>query len=509
MNITQSHNTNSIRIAKNTMMLYIRTVVTILVALYTSRVVLNTLGEVDYGVYSIVGGVVLIFTFAQTAMTNATQRFLNFEMGRGGDQRSVAKIFSVSFMLHIAIAVLIVLLGETVGLWFMLNKLNIPIDRVDAAIWVYQFSLFTAAVGILRVPFHATIIANEKMSFYAYVSIVESAFNILIVSVLVAIDTDKLILYSGLIFASSIVILVCYRAYCRKWLSSTTTFTLQRNKEQYFALVSFSGWSLMSSVSNVLAPQGLNILINLFFGVVVNAALGIATQVQMAVWAFANNFQMAFNPLLVQSYAAGEQRYFEKLICQTAKSSFMLLYIIVLPFYICAPTVLWLWLGEVPQYTLQFVRAFLLFLLFEATSSPMWVAVNGVGRIKWYQIILSVIIILNIPISWFLFKMGFDPISATVVKVCLAGVALVARVLYLRWITQFSLSNFVNYSILPILGVVVVSAPVAYYLSELCGEIIGAIVGGILAIVAIYFVGLTRGERGALNENIMAKMCHK
>ncbi len=503
----QTHSDNSIRIARNTMMLYIRTIVTILVALYTSRVVLNLLGEEDYGVYTIVGGVVVLFAFAQAAMANATQRFLNFEMGRGAGADHVSKIFSVSVVLHIAIALLVVVLCETVGVWFVVSRLNIPDDRVGAAMWVYQLSIATAALGVVRVPFHASIIAHERMSFYAYVSIVESLLNLSIVGVLAVVNSGRLVLYSAMILGLSVVVLGCYMIYCRRRIGRSTRFEFQRDRGQYINLLSFSGWNLLGSASSVLAPQGVNILINIFFGVVVNAAVGVATQVQMAVWAFASNFQMAFNPQLVRSYAAGEQRYFEKLICQTSKSSFMLLYIIVLPLFISAQSVLALWLGDVPQFTLQFTRGFLIFLLFEATSSPIWVAVNGVGQIKWYQIILSTIIILNLPVAWLLFKLGYDPTSAVVAKVALAAVALAARSIYLSRVTDFSLAKFVGESIVPILAVVAISSPAAWYFSMLWGDVVGAILGLIFAVVAIVAVGLNRAERRAICENIIKQKC--
>lgn len=454
---------------------------------------LSTLGEIDYGVYNIIAGVVVLFAFVQTAMSSATLRFLNFEMGQGTPE-SVARVFSMSMTTHISMSLLLFILAESVGLWFVSTQLNIPPQRVGAAMWVYQFSVFTACVNIIRVPYHATIIAHEKMSFYAYISIVESLLNLLLVYLLLILRSDKLILYSVGIFVLSIVVFACYRVYCIRQFTSTR-YHFFWDRAQYMKLLSFSGWSLFGSLGVVGASQGLNILINIFYGVVVNAAMGIANQVQVAVVVFMNNFQTAFNPQLIKSCAAGECDYFEKLICQTSKYSFFLIYIIALPLITAASSVLDLWLGEVPPYTEQFVQLLLICILIEAVATPLWTAVQAVGRIRNYQIMIAVIVLLNIPISYLCFHLGYAPTSAVIVKVVLGVVALFARGIYLSRVAQFSLMGYARGVIVPCLGVVMLSAPISIYMLSCGGTLLAGGIAVGVAVLAIWGVGLTRCER--------------
>ena len=306
MNPPSTVSENNKRIAKNTLMLYVKMGVMMLVQLYTSRVVLQTLGVDDFGIYNVVGGVVVLFSFLNAAMSSATQRFLNFELGKG-DLVQVGRVFSMSLTVHFCIAGLVLLLAETVGLWFLNSELNIPAERMVAANWVYQFSVATTLLGILLVPYNATIIAHERMGFYAWTSIVKAVLLLVIVYFLSIGEVDKLILYAGLVFAVNALMQGVYIVYCRRAFSKTALYRPFFDRELFRRLISFSGWSLFGGVADMCNSQGINMVMNIFCGVAVNAAMGIANQVNAAVYQFVSNFQIAFNPQLVKSYAANER----------------------------------------------------------------------------------------------------------------------------------------------------------------------------------------------------------
>ncbi len=323
------HSSKTKQIAKNTSLLYFRMLITMIVTLYTSRIVLNTLGIEDFGIYNIIGGVIILFTFLNVAMSNTTQRFLSFELGRN-DMEQLKKTFSMSMTAHISIALIVFLLSETVGLWFINTQLNIPAERMNAANWVYQFSILTFVFQIIRVPYNASIIAYERMSFYAYISIIEVILKLAVVFLLQKGGFDKLIFYSILLFIVSIIILYAYKVYCNKKFKISRYYFFW-DGSLYKNIMSFSGWSLMGSVASISANQGINILLNIFFGVAVNAAMGIANQVNGALNSFVVNFQTAFKPQIVKSYAEGDKKYLTQLILQTSKFSFFLFFIVSIP----------------------------------------------------------------------------------------------------------------------------------------------------------------------------------
>ena len=320
------------RIAKNTAMLYVRMIFIMFVSLYTSRVVLSTLGVSDYGVYNVVGGVVYMFSFLNAAMTNGTQRFLSYELGRG-DICQLRKMFSITLSIHIFIGLVIVILAETIGLWFLNTQLNIPAERMMAANWVYQFSILSFLISVIQVPYNSLIIAHERMNVYAYVSIIEVILRLLVVFILTQIDYDKLTLYGFLYFSVTLIAAVIYAVYCKIKFSECTSHFVYDHL-LFKRLLSFAGWNLYGNVTCVVAAQGVNLILNIFFGPVINAARGIAYQISSSIYGFANNFQMAVNPQIIKSYAAGENEYMMNLIFRSAKFSFYLLFIIALPIFI-------------------------------------------------------------------------------------------------------------------------------------------------------------------------------
>lgn len=419
------------RIAKNTLALYVRMGVTMLVSLFTSRVVLQTLGVEDFGIYNVVGGVVVLFSFLNAAMSSATQRFLNFELGRK-DFAQVGRVFSMSMSVHFAIAGAVLLLAETLGLWFLNTQLNIPAERMAAANWVYQFSVASTLLGIMLVPYNATIIAYERMTFYAWASIATTFLRLGIVYLLVIGTADKLVLYAALVFAVGVLMQIVHVVYCRRAFPRTAVYRPFRDKKLFRELVSFSGWSLFGGVANMANSQGINMVMNIFCGVGVNAAMGIANQVNAAVYQFVGNFQTAFNPQIVKLYSSGEREAFIRLIFRASKFSYFLMLLLALPLMLNADFVLSVWLGNVPEYAADFARWTLVFLLADALAGPLWMSVQATGKIRNYQMIVSAFIFTNLPLCVLLLWCGFSPVW---VLACRAGINVLTtlwRVFYLR-----------------------------------------------------------------------------
>ncbi len=336
------------RIAKNTLILYLRMILILCVGLYTSRIVLNTLGVEDYGIYNVVGGFVAFFSFLNGAMATATQRFITYELAQGNVERQI-NTFSTSVIIHFTIALLIVIAAETVGLWFVCNKLVIPEERFLAAIWVYQFSILTMFVSIVSIPYNAAIIAHEKMSAFAYISILDTVLKLVIVLLLTIVTFDKLVFYAALLFGISLLDRLIYGIYCKRHFAETR-IKLIFDKKLFREMTNIAGWSLFGNIAGVFYTQGLNVLLNMFFGPVVNSARAIAVTIQGVVTGFVSNFQMALNPQITKSYAVGDLHRMHSLIFASSKYSFFLLLFIALPIMIETRTILTLWLKIVPIF---------------------------------------------------------------------------------------------------------------------------------------------------------------
>ena len=488
---------NNKRIAKNTLMLYVRMILIMLVSLYTSRVILKALGVEDFGLYNVVGGVVVLFTFINNAMVTSTQRFLNFEIGRN-DIEEAQKVFSASLNIHFLIAGIFLLLAETVGLWFLNQYIQIPDGRETAANWVYQFSVIVSILNIVRSPYNAAIIAHEHMSFYAYVSIIEVILKLAIVY-MVYLFADRLIAYAFLMMLVTLIVLGAYYVFCRKKYQ-ICKYRFEYDKKRYLSLASFSGWSLFGSLANMGASQGINIILNMFFGVAVNAAMGIANQVNAAVYQFVSSFQTAFNPQIIKSYAAGYRTYFISLIMNTSRYSFLLLFLLALPIYICCPEILSIWLGTVPEYAVEFCRLMLLFLLIDAVQGPLWVSAQATGKIKNYQILMSVLILLNLPITYVLLVFFKNPEIALIVRVAVNFITAVARVIYLNHLYDFPIWIYMKEVIFRCLLVLLVAYPVPHLVHKMMGMTIVDTIANILidlvcAVSVIAIVGLRSKER--------------
>ncbi|HPC19537.1 MAG: lipopolysaccharide biosynthesis protein [Kiritimatiellae bacterium] len=419
---------NNRRIARNTLLLYFRTGITMLVTLFTSRIVLNALGVEDYGIYSVVGGLVVLFTFLNVALSSATQRFLNFELGRRNFQQ-MARVFSASLSAHFGVAFLVVLLAETAGLWFLKTKMVIPAGRLEAANWVYQLSILTTVVGIVRVPYNATILAYERMSFYAYTSLVEAGLRLGVAYALLLAAGDALVLYALLIFGVTAVVWAVYYAYCR-WQCETTRYRPEKDGALLRAILGFSGWSLLGNLANMGNVQGLNLLINLFCGVAVNAAMGIASQVSTAVYQLVVNFQTAFNPQIVQLCARDEREHFLPLVFRASKFSFYLLLLIALPIALHARPVLQAWLGTVPPYAPVFLQLIMVSALTDALAGPLWMSAQAFGNIRFYQIVVSLLLLSNLPLAYAALRLGASPAWVLALRAAVNLAALGWRILY-------------------------------------------------------------------------------
>ena len=504
---------NNKRIAKNTFALYTRTILTMLVSLYTSRVVLRELGESDFGIYNVVGGLVVLFSFLQGAMSTATQRFLSIELGKQ-DSSGFNRVFSMSLICHFAIGLIVLILGETIGLWFFETQMNIPSDRHVAALWVYHLSILTCIVNIIRIPYNASIIANEKMQFYAYVGIVEVLMKLSIVYLLVLSKIDKLISYAVLMCLVTIITNIIYQIYCKKKLKGCNMVYFW-DKKLFKELIGFSGWSLFGSAANVSANQGVNILMNIFCGVVVNASMGIANQAIHAINTFVTNFQTAFVPQIMKSYAADDKDYFLSLINRTSRYSYLLLFIIGLPIIISCEPILNIWLGEVPEYSVQFTQLMICFCLIDAASGPLWYSVQATGKIRNYQIAVSSIIFLNVPICYVILNAGLSPIYAVVCRVAINFLTHLYRIIYLKHKINLDIPKYCKDTMLRIVIVTIISIPLPMILyAQTKPTTIFAVITYILislcqTAIMIYIAGIDAAERQLLNNKIKTIICRR
>lgn len=495
---------NNKRIAKNTILLYFRMFLTIGVALYTSRVVLNLLGIKDFGIYNIVGGIVIMFSFLNTSMSSATQRFLTYELGKE-DRSGFNKVMSMSINIHAIIAVVIFILAETIGLWFLNYKLNIPADRIETANWVFQFSILSLIVNMASVPYNATIIANERMNFYAFLSVFEVMLKLALVFLLFWIGNDKLRIYAILIFFVYLIIFLIYKIYCNRNYPETK-YVFSWDKALYQTLMKYAGWNLFGNIAGVCMNQGVNILLNLFFGPVVNASRAIAYQVNAAVNGFVTNFQTAMTPQIVKAYAGGDLGYMHQIICKGAKYSFFLLLLIALPFFLETELILRLWLKIVPEYSVLFCRLIIINMLMDCVSGPLMSAAQATGEIKLYQSVVGSLLFLTLPVSYVFLKLGFQPQVVFYVSICISIIALVSRLIILRPQIGLPIQKFLKEVLLLIslvsIAAIIIPSVIRYNLTE--GLLRFFVVGAmsiVCTLASIYFLGLNVNERKFLLKN--------
>lgn len=500
---------NNKRIAKNTLLLYVRTLFIMLVTLYTSRVVLNTLGVVDYGVYNVVGGVVAMFGFINSSMASATQRYITFALGRG-EKENLRKVFSTALQIHFAISAFIVVLGETVGLWFMYTQMQIPADRIDAAFWVLQCSIVSTAVMVVSVPYNADIIAHEKMSAFAYISILEAVLKLAVVYVLVIFSYDKLILYAVLILAVQLLVRFCYSHYCNKHFEESR-YRHVWDKSLFKEMTGFAGWSMWGNLASVLSTQGVNLLLNVFFGPAVNAARGIAVQVQSAVTQFSSNFQMALNPQITKTYAQKDFQNMNKLITRSSRFSFFLLFILSLPILLMTQFILELWLKLVPNYAAIFLKISLVIVIIDSMSNSIMIAASATGKVRTYQSIIGGIILLIIPLAYVSLKLGAPPFAVYIVHLSICVAAAVARLLIIRtMLPSFKIKLYIYELLKSICPVICLSLPIpmimCYYFipTRFDSFILISCVCILSSTLSVYLIGLDKHERVMVDSKMLS-----
>lgn len=502
---------NNKRLAKNTLFLYFRMAFLMCIGLYTSRIVLRTLGIADYGLYNLVGSIVIMFSFLNSTLSTSTQRFLNIEIGKGSTNK-LKDVFSNSLFLHIIIAVVILILAETLGLWYVINEAVIPAGREIAAMCVYQFSIVATCIQIIQLPFMATIIAHEKMNAYAYISIYEGIAKLLIVYLIQVLDYDKLILYGLLILTIHISVAISYNIYCQKHFKEAR-FRISVNKPILKKMLGFSGWNLAGNFAFACNTQGLNIVLNLFFGTVVNAARGIAFQIQSLVIQFANNFQIAVKPQVVKYYAAGQLREMETLVINSAKYSAFMMIILVVPITVCIKELLTLWLGEYPPYTPVFVAIILFRCIVATITNNILMVVHASGYLRNISICAGILLLLVLPVSYLLLLLGFSPAIVFIVDLIAAIGEAAIELYFMNKYINFPITEFckkVYLKVILILGIIFLLSSFLYQsvnsLHNLYILLIMLPTSILLTLVTIYTIGLSKNDRSTIIRTIKIKL---
>ncbi len=497
------------RILKNTIYLYIRQIITLLVSLYTSRVVLDVLGIEDYGLYNVIAGFVVLLALINNSMVSATQRFLTYEIGKG-DKTQVSNTFSMSMSIHILICVIIFILGETIGIYYIDNYLVVPDGRNVAAFWVYQLSLLSIFVNIIRSPYQASIIAYEHMNFYALISIVEVFLKLLIIYFLIFWDFDKLILYAVLSLAANIVVSFTYKFYCQNQFT-TCRYYLYFDKLYIKKLAGFLGWNVVGAFSSLGTQQLGNIIINRFVGVAINAAYGTAIQISTAVSSFVTNFQTAFTPQIVKLYAQGDTKKMISLMNRSSLLSFYLLFIIVVPILFNINYVLSLWLKEVPPYTDIFCLWIFLTCFIDALQAPFWIAIGATGNIRGYQIWQSCLWFLSVPLLFICLNFGYEPYCVVVIRFVIAILGAIGRTIQVKFQIGISIIEYLMKVLYRIFIVSVVYIISAYYLLKQISNmnfitfIVFYVISFIFICCLVYTIGINKGERDFINNSIKSR----
>lgn len=498
---------NNKRIAKNTLLLYLRMIFLLSISLFTSRVVLQTLGIEDYGIYNVVGGVVALFAFLNGAMTGATQRYLNFDLAKN-DTKALSETFSTALIIHSLIAFTIILLSETVGLWFMYEKMVIPDGRMTAAMWVFQCAILVMSVNIISVPYNAAIIAHEKMGAFAYISLLEAILKLIIVYMLYISLVDKLILYAILLLTVSVIIRFVYSSYSHKHFKETH-FRFIWNTAKLKEIGAFASWNLIGNLALMGVTQGLNMLLNVFFGPAVNAARGVAVQVQGAIQQFANNFQTAINPQITKSYASNQLEYMHSLVCRGAKFSFFMVLFMSLPFLIMTDQILAIWLKTPPAYTSTFLRIILLNVMIDCLSNPLNNAVNASGKIRTFQLTNGILMLSVVPLAYVAIRMYDSPALAFLTQLVITGIAHFVKLSFTKGRTGLSFLHYARKVYLPVTIVGILSPIIPYSLyCHVTKDLSSFLTTGFLSLISValtaYTFGLSRNERAVINTKLIA-----
>lgn len=491
---------NSQRIAKNMMMLYFRMFFQMAVYFYTSRKLFATIGDTDYGIYDVVAGFVIGLTFLNNAMSTCTLRFITYAIGND-NVAYIRKVFATSLNIHIVLAILIVLIGEPIGMWYIEHKMQLPPERYEAALWVFHASMFSAFMMILSVPYNTLIIAYERMSAFAYLTILDVLLKLGVVLSLQFVTIDKLSLYAILLAGEALIIRLIYAIYCNVSFP-TARYTYSKDKKLYIQMFSFAGWSMFGNFSNVLNVQGLNLLLNYLGGPIIgplyNAARAIAIQVQLGVNSFISSFQTSINPQITKSYAANELEVTNKLVLISARISFLLALMLIFPIFVECRYFLELWMNKIPEYTVFFTRALLVVSLLEALSNPLMIAAEATGRIKRFHVLISIPLYLTLPLAYLAFSVtkhiGFVFVTLIITNI----LAQIVKMYLSRELFNFSVKNYLSQVLLRITLVILLTIIAFVLLHYIFGEyhsLWNALIVFLCSLLTIYGVGLRPIER--------------
>ncbi|MBR5512190.1 MAG: lipopolysaccharide biosynthesis protein [Bacteroidaceae bacterium] len=501
------HAENSKRIAKNTLMLYARMLFSMVVSLYTSSVIINALGEVDFGVYGAVGGFVAMFSMISSSLSSSTSRFLTFELGKG-DTQHLKAVFSTSLLIHIVLAVLVFILAESIGVWFLNNKMTIPAERLYAANWVFQASIVSFMLSLFSVPYNASIIAHERMSAFAYIGIFDVVIRLGIV-LFIAFSPwnfDRLIVYSLLVVALGIINQTIYLWYCRRNFEECQ-LRISFDRTCWKEMSGFAGWNFIGCTAGLLKDHGVNILLNIFIGPVLNTARSIAGTVNGAVSSFAGNFMVALNPQITKSYASGDHTYMFSLVERGSRFSFYIILILALPILFETEFILDLWLKQYPAHTVNFIRLILLLTLSDILSNTLINLQAATGKIRNYQLAVGSMLMMNFPLSYVCLHMGFPPESTLIVALFVSVCCMILRLWFLRKMVNMSMRHFLKYVYLNVWIVSLTAAilPTILHTSLHAGWqrfLILVPTSICWSILAVYFIGCSQQERVFLNSKI-------
>lgn len=476
------------RIAKNTIFLYFRMFLIMGVSLYTSRVILRILGIEDFGIYNVVGGIVTMFSFLSGCLGSATSRFITFELGRK-DYKKLKQTFNAALIVHIVIGVLIVVLAETIGLWFLYEKMTIPAERLESAFWVFHISVVTTLLSVIQVPYDAAVIAHENMKIYAYVGIVEVILKLIVVYMLLFSPIDKLTYYAILILVIQALKMAFTRAYCLRNYDESH-FWLCRDKNLYKEIFVYACSDMIGSISVLAQGQGINLLLNVYFGPVVNAARAIAYQVQGAVTQFSNNFMTAVRPQIIKSYAEGNCDEMWSLVIHSSCFSFYLMWMICLPIFLEADTILSFWLGVYPDYTVSFLILILILCLIQTVKTPRVTIFHAMAKVFWSNITVGAVLCMAFPLAYVFLRLGYTPNSVFWASNISMVVSEIVSVMVLRYFLTFSLCGYFKKVHLRCLSVAVISFVGPYLFHDNLMES-GFIKLIITCIVSVLSVGIT------------------
>ena len=492
-------------------MLYFRAILMMGIGLYTSRIILQVLGVTDFGIYNAVGGIIAMFGFISSSLGNATSRFITIAIGRG-DQAYTNRTFGNIKVIYYALCVVVVLLAETIGLWFLYNKMTIPAERMDAAFWVFQYSVLSTVIAFICVPYNSAIIAHERMSAFAYISLIDAVLKLLICFLLQVISYDKLIVYASLFFVIEIIDRIIYAVYCNKCFEEVKAPT-KIDRKQLKEMFSMSVWTLSGNLFWVLNTQGINLILNVFFGPVVNAARGIAMQVQGVMGQFVTNFQTAISPQITKTYANAEYKRMHSLLHLSSKFSYFLMLIMSVPVYIEAPVILGWWLGVVPENTVVYLRIILIYSVFATLANPLWISVLATGKLKKYQLFDNIVQASVLPFSFIAYK-HFHVASYWVFIILL--ISEIIEIFVRAWIVLPLIGHkYIDYLsevIVPLLLVTATAPLLPFVLSNniAANDVMDfftiCIVSMSYLLLSIWLLGLKNEERAYLKEIVKTKI---